>query len=410
MPLSTPEISSLGAGAVGRRLKRDVGHPLHRNVAGGIRVRAAVRAPESLLCGHLPVQLVADESAAGDHVELLLCHPLIVVANGGQAMVDQPISGHVHHLTAVLQRAELVEGCEGSAGVRGLVAQCAIQLGRVPDRLMDGEEQVAGMDHQVIEAGLDRRGGNMGGQQLGNLGHLGVEVPAGAGQVLPAPAGRWSSGPHRRETMITNADCGQLGLDANPLLGRARACEVREVLVLVNVAEQGSGVCDARRRKEHLIEFQDPTGLGSFVNVERIHLIGRHPRGVGVDVLIGQLDRGGRQRAGNLRCGYRALRQVRSRVGGERDVGCEAPDTVVDDTNRQAEHLAIGGGFQHMITEAAVGLAQSLHADLRVAAPELFGLGEGGIAQRPQRQRKKPFIELGHARQRNAVLDGSLRV
>jgi imidazole glycerol-phosphate synthase subunit HisF len=81
----------------------------------------------------------------------------------------------------------------------------------------------------------------------------------------------------------------------------------------------------------------------------------------------------------------------------------------VNDPNRQAEHLTIGGGFQRMITEAAVGLAQPLHADLRVAAPEVLRFGEGGIAQRPQWQRKKPFIQLGHARQRNAVSNGSLR-
>ena len=79
----------------------------------------------------------------------------------------------------------------------------------------------------------------------------------------------------------------------------------------------------------------------------------------------------------------------------------------MDDTNRQAENLAIGCGFQHMITEAAVGLAQPLHADFCMSAPQLFCLGEGGIGQPTQRQRKKPFIELGHARQRNAVFDGA---
>jgi hypothetical protein len=81
----------------------------------------------------------------------------------------------------------------------------------------------------------------------------------------------------------------------------------------------------------------------------------------------------------------------------------------VDDPNRQAEHLTIGGGLQRVITEAAVGLAQPLDADFRMAAPEVLGFGEGGIAQRPQGQRKKALIELGHARQRNAVSNGSLR-
>jgi hypothetical protein len=82
----------------------------------------------------------------------------------------------------------------------------------------------------------------------------------------------------------------------------------------------------------------------------------------------------------------------------------------VYDPNRQAEHLTISGGFQHMITKAAVGRPQPLDANFRMAAAEFFGLGEGGVAERPQGQRKKPFIELGHARQRNAVFDSSLGV
>ena len=53
------------------------------------------------------------------------------------------------------------------------------------------------------------------------------------------------------------------------------------------------------------------------------------------------------------------------------------------DTNRQPENLAVGSGFQRMITKAAVGLAYPLHPDLGMAAPQLLGLGEGGVAQRP---------------------------
>ena len=183
--------------------------------------------------------------------------------------------------------------------------------------------------------------------------------------------------------MIADADCGQLSLQADPLLGGAGTGKVCKVLVLVDVAEDPSRVCDTRRGKEQLIQFQNPPGLGGLVNVERVHLIGRHPGSVGIDVLIGQLDRSGRQRAGHSCGGYRALRQVSCGICRQRDVGSEAPDTVVDDTNRQAEGLAIGCGFQYMITETAVGLAQPLHAEFGVSASQLCGLGEGGIAQCP---------------------------
>ena len=78
----------------------------------------------------------------------------------------------------------------------------------------------------------------------------------------------------------------------------------------------------------------------------------------------------------------------------------QPPDTVVHDANRQAEDLAIGSGFQRMITKAAVGLADPLDADLRMAASELLGLGEGRVAELSQGQREETFIDLGHDRQR----------
>jgi hypothetical protein len=53
----------------------------------------------------------------------------------------------------------------------------------------------------------------------------------------------------------------------------------------------------------------------------------------------------------------------------------------VYDANRQAEDLTIGGGFQCMITKAAICLTDPLYANLRVAAPELLCLGEGGVAE-----------------------------
>ena len=279
-----------GTRTVGRGLQRHVRHPLHRDVSRGVPECAPVRALEALLRRHLTVQLVSDQSAARDDVEPLLSNSLIVVADGGEAMVHKSISRHVHHITAVLQPAELIKGCEGGAGVRGLVAKCPIQLSCVSDRLMDREEQIAGMDHQVVQTCFDRWCGDVSRQQFGDLGHLGVEVPAGARQVLPTPAGRWSSGSHRRETILTDVDCGQLGLDSYPLLGSARAGEIRKVLVLMDVAEDRSSVRDTRRCEQRRVESQNSTSLGRFVDIERIHLVCRHPGDVSVDLFIGQLD------------------------------------------------------------------------------------------------------------------------
>ena len=58
---------------------------------------------------------------------------------------------------AVAQGAELVEGGERRAGVGRLVAERAVELGRVADRLVDGQPQVGRVDDQVVAAGLDAR-------------------------------------------------------------------------------------------------------------------------------------------------------------------------------------------------------------------------------------------------------------
>src|SRR5215207_1065855 len=107
-------------------------------------------------------------------------------------MVDRPWSTTrspvVHHWAAVVQGAELVEGGEGGSSVGGLIAKGAVELGGVTDRFMDGEEKVARVDDDVVAARLDRGRGDVLGEMLGELGDLGVEVVAGAGEVFPAPS------------------------------------------------------------------------------------------------------------------------------------------------------------------------------------------------------------------------------
>src|SRR5262249_6218482 len=111
-------------------------------------------------------------------------------ADGGEAMLDGAVADDVHDAAAVPERVELVEGREAGAGVGRLVAEGAVQLGGVPDRLVDGQPQVRRVDDQVVAAGLDAGRLDVLGEQLGQLGDLGVEVPGGARHVLPAAAGR----------------------------------------------------------------------------------------------------------------------------------------------------------------------------------------------------------------------------
>src|SRR5918911_827935 len=74
----------LGRRAVGRRLQRDVGHPLHRHVRRRVGERAAVGAGQPAQPRHVPVDLVADQHAVADEVPLLAGDALVVPADGRQ--------------------------------------------------------------------------------------------------------------------------------------------------------------------------------------------------------------------------------------------------------------------------------------------------------------------------------------
>ncbi len=106
--------------------------------------------------GDAPVELVADQNAVAHQVEGLALDPLVVDGHGGQAVLHRAVTGHVHDRGAVGERADLVEGGERGAGVGRLVSDGAVELGGVSDRLVNGEPEVGGIDHQVVATRLDR--------------------------------------------------------------------------------------------------------------------------------------------------------------------------------------------------------------------------------------------------------------
>ena len=133
--------------AFGARAERHVRHPLQRHAAGLIGERAAVRSAEPLLVRHLAIELIADQHAVAHDVPGLRRHALVVIADGGQAVFDLPIAGDVHHRRAELQRVQLVERRERRARVVRLVAEHAIELRRMADRLVNRQPQVRRVDH-----------------------------------------------------------------------------------------------------------------------------------------------------------------------------------------------------------------------------------------------------------------------
>ena len=243
----------VGAEVVGAGLQRHVGHPLDRDVAGGVGVRAAVGPPVVQLrleVAHRAVELVADQHAVADDV------PLLGPRRPRRRSRPSPARAHcvrspgdVHDRGAVLQGAELVVGREGRAGVVGLVAQRAVELGGVADRLVDGEPQVGRVDHEVV-ACRPRRWAPSASPRAARAPRASSasQSQCAAGEVLPAATDRRRDGAHR----VEDAGLGVLargleaGLQPDPLLGGAGAAEVGVVLVLLHLLQEGGGVGDGR--------------------------------------------------------------------------------------------------------------------------------------------------------------------
>ena len=160
--------------------QRHVRHALDRHVHRRVREGAPVRALEAHGGGDGAVELVAHQRPVAHQIEGLGRHALPVDAHGGQPVLHRAVTGHVHDGRAVRERPELIEGGEGRSRVGRLVPDGPVELGGVPDRFMDREPEIRRVDDEVVRPGLHRGRGQLLGEQLGQLGQLGVPVPAPA--------------------------------------------------------------------------------------------------------------------------------------------------------------------------------------------------------------------------------------
>ena len=242
--------SSVDAVGGGVRLQRHVRHPLQRHVVRRVGEGAAVAAGQAEAWGERAVELVADQDPVAHEVPLPGGDAVVVEADRREAVRVGAVAGDVHQRRAVAQAAELVRRGEAGAGVGRLVADRPVVLGGVPDRLVDGQPQVGRVDHQVVPAGFDRRGSGLLGQPLGQPGQLGVPVPPGAGEVLPAPGRRGSERTHGLEPAAVGVDGGgrERRRGAHPLLERGGAGQVGVELVLPHDREPRPRRGPPRRR------------------------------------------------------------------------------------------------------------------------------------------------------------------
>ena len=282
--------------------ERDVRHPLQRDVSGLIGERASVRSTEPLFVRHLPIELISDQHAVADDIPRLRLDALVVVADGREAVLDLAIAGHVHHRRAELQRVELVERRERRARVVRLIAEHAIELSRVTDRLVDRQPQVRRIDDDVVAARRDRGRRHLLLEQRRNFVGVLREV-VDVREVLPALPGWRRRAPHRLERAcgFVDADRSEIALHAHALLRDARAGQRGEVLLLAHEHRVGRDAIDQLRRERPVVEREQKVDLVLFGHRERIDLVTGDVRGV-IDRLVGQRHRFGverRQRFGH---------------------------------------------------------------------------------------------------------------
>ena len=201
----------LGARAVGPGVRqRHVGHALYRARASASRrrrTRWSARSPSrprwSGRAGSrraIPSRTRSNDWAAT---------PSLVDAHRGQAVLHRAVAGDVHDGGAVGERAELVEGGEGGPGVGRLVADGPVELGGVPDRLVDGEPEIRRVDDEVVgpacTEGACSFSASSSGSWASSASQSQFPADAGSGQELPTPPDRRRQRAHGLEAVSESA-------------------------------------------------------------------------------------------------------------------------------------------------------------------------------------------------------------
>lgn len=365
-------------------------------MAGRVRERAPVGPAQARELRDPAVQLVADQRAVLHQVPRLRLDALVVVPDGREPVLGGPVARHVHDGGAVRQLAQLVEGGERGSRVRRLVPQSAVELGGVADRLVDGEPEIGRVDDQVVRPGLDARRTHLLGQQPGNPLQLGVPVPAGARQVLPAAPDRRSDGPHRVELAggPVHGDRRELRMHAHPLLRGDGARGVRVELVLVDRHQRGVHVRDTLGPQEPAAPLGEQRRLLLVRYGERVDVVRRDPGPLPVRGLVGQLHplvRAGR--GDHLRrqlCHGHGLRgHLRRCVHRQIDPGREPPRPAVHDPYRVSEVGGVRRPGGPGVTEPPGRAPYPLEPEVRVYRAERACPCERRVGEGTQRQRQE---------------------
>jgi hypothetical protein len=93
---------------------------------------------------------------------------------------------------------------------------------------------------------------------------------------------------------------------------------------------------------------------------------------------------------------HRLLRDLDRVVDGQRDTGREAPGSVEDDADGQAEVLVVLGALQQAVAQRDRLRPDSLQPELGEGRTEVLGPLQGGLGESLTGQGEERRVDLGH--------------
>ena len=264
----------------------------------------------------------------------------VVECEAAEPALRRRVRRDVHQLGSVAERSEVARLEEARAGVRGLGAVHAVELGGVTDRLVDLQRNLVPVQHDGHHAARALVGAQQRGRLLGDAGRLTGEIEPV--DVLPAALAaradvRARIAPHLEDT-VTSGGAFDPGAALDQLLFDLRPLRGEQELVLA-------------LRTHHRLPDEDVRAGHRFVGFEALrHLLRQRDleripfhvcavraacRSDGSELARVLPRRGAREGAGSERC-------VAGAVGGEPPVAGKPPGAVEQHPDADAFALGIG--------------------------------------------------------------------
>ena len=256
------------------RCEPHIGHPLERHARPRIRVAAAARFRLSDQVRLIANSLIVLEHALLDDRKLGSQNAVVIVLDGREPAIVRAVAEDVDQLAAKREVPEFLRRKKAGARVIRLISQRAVKLGRVADRFVDRQPEMARKQHQIF---LPRRHGRRGKvfQYLGaNARRVLSEIRFG--DRLPPGGLRFHriASATRNSVLEVHRDRVQQRVHANHVLLNRRAFRRREVLVFRLEPERTERGKDLgillnaeRRRVNQLQLLVHRNGKGIFVEL-----------------------------------------------------------------------------------------------------------------------------------------------